>query len=180
MKFGTRELLMILTVFLVPVGAYFGAFRPQLEQIKQDKADLEHKREMLEKLRTETARTADLVSANDEIAQSIDLIEGRLPSNKEVDEIVRQVSALAVQSGLAPPSLKSSKPVAAASYREQPLELTTTGEFKGFYDFLIQLERLPRITRLVNMSIERSRDEGLVDVDFTLSIYFRDDEGGSL
>lgn len=180
MKFGTRELLMILTVFLVPVGAYFGAFRPQLSKIQQDKADLQHKREMLDKLRSETARTADLVAANDEIAGSIELIEGRLPSNKEVDEIVRQVSALAVESGLAPPSLKSSKPVAAATYREQPLQLTTSGEFVGFYDFLLKLERLPRITRLVDMTIDRSREEGLVDVDFTLSIYFRDDEGGTL
>ena len=82
---------------------------------------------------------------------------------------------LAVEAGLEPPSLKSLKPVAAARYREQPLELNTNGTFEGYYTFLQSLERLPRITRIVDLKMEEATD-GDIDFAFTLSIYFREDE----
>ncbi|MEL7473922.1 MAG: type 4a pilus biogenesis protein PilO, partial [Planctomycetota bacterium] len=60
--------------------------------------------------------------------------------------------------------------------REQPLEIETSGEFEGFYQFLQSLERLPRVTRVPNMELKRdSRNDGELDVKFTLSIYFQDE-----
>ncbi|GJM17930.1 MAG: hypothetical protein DHS20C14_01430 [Phycisphaeraceae bacterium] len=175
MRFGLREFVMFLAVILLPVGAYFVAFKPQNVQIEKDREELSHRREMLAKLRAETARNDDLERANMEIAGQIEQIESRLPTSKGVDQIVRQVSVLAVESGLAPPTLKSSKPVAAARYREQPLEMTTTGTFTGYYAFLQSLERLPRITRVVSMKMDEAED-GEIEIAFTLSIYFREDE----
>ncbi|MEQ8770124.1 MAG: type 4a pilus biogenesis protein PilO [Phycisphaerales bacterium] len=175
MRFGVRELVMFLAVLLLPVGAYFVAFRPQNVQIEKDREELAHRRELLAKLRAETARNDDLERANAEIAGQIEKIESRLPTSKGVDQIVRQVSSLAVEAGLAPPSLKSMKPVAAARYREQPLELTTNGTFEGYYTFLQSLERLPRITRIVDLKMEEAKDGG-IEFAFTLSIYFREDE----
>jgi len=162
-------------VLMLPVGAYFGAFRPQNQQIDKDRAELEHRVEMLAKLRAETARNDDLERANSEIGEQIEKIESRLPTSKQVDQIVRQVSVLAIDSGLAPPTLKSENPVAAARYREQPLELTTKGTFEGFYSFLQSLERLPRITRIVELTMGDYED-GQIEFNFTLSIYFREDE----
>ena len=82
MRFGVREFVMFLAVLLLPVGAYFVAFRPQNVQIEKDREELEHRRELLEKLRAETARTADLERANAEIADQIERIESRLPTSK--------------------------------------------------------------------------------------------------
>lgn len=178
MRIGIREFVMFMAVLLLPVGAYFGAFRPQNAQIEKDRAELEHRRELLTKLRAETARNADLQRANTEIAGQITQIESRLPTSKQVDQIVRQVSMLAVESGLAAPNLKSTKPVAAARYREQPLDMTTSGSFEGFYAFLQSLERLPRITRIVDLTLSDAKD-GSLQVAFTLSIYFRQDEGSA-
>lgn len=175
MRFGLREFLMFVAVLMLPVGAYFGAFRPQNRQIDKDQQELEHRRELLTKLRAETAQNDDLERANEEIAGQIEQIEARLPTSKGVDQIVRQVSVLAIESGLAPPTLKSQAAVAAARYREQPLEMSTTGTFEGLYGFLQSLERLPRITRITSMKLAESEDEGL-QIDFTLSIYFREDE----
>lgn len=175
MQLGLREVIMFGAVLLLPVGAYFGAFRPQNQQIDHDRAELAHRVEMLAKLRAETAKNDDLERANAEIGEQIEKIEARLPTSKQVDQIVRQVSVLAIDAGLAPPTLKSAKPVAAARYREQPLEMSTKGTFEGFYTFLQSLERLPRITRVVEMTMSDYED-GLISFDFTLSIYFREDE----
>jgi hypothetical protein len=58
------------------------------------------------------------------------------------------------------------------------------GPFEGFYRFLLELETMPRITRLARMSIreagqkvrgpQRELPPGSVDTQFTLSIYFAD------
>ncbi|RMH30305.1 MAG: hypothetical protein D6692_02345 [Planctomycetota bacterium] len=180
MQFGTRELVLFLTVLLLPVVSYFTIFQPQNERIESAKADITHKQELLTQLRRETARSKDLEAVNNELQERIGEIEARLPNNKAVDQIVRQVSELAIQSGLQPPSLKSEKPVAAARYREQPLTMETEGSFQGYYQFLLNLERLPRITRVVDMKVSESREEGTdIKAEFTLSIYFREDEGSA-
>jgi len=131
-------------------------------------------------LRIETKRNDDLKTANEAIKDRVDEMEALLPSNKEIDLVVRQVSALAVESGLTPPTLKSTKPVAAARFREQPLEMSTDGSFEGFYEFLLAIEHLPRITRIVDMVIKDSNKEDIeIEADFTLSIYFQVDEGAA-
>ncbi len=180
MRFTTRELILFLAVLLVPIVSYFVVFKPQNANIEKASVEIQHKKEKLQAVRAETARNEDLRKANEEINERIGEMESLLPSGKEIDLIVRQVSALAVEAGLTPPTLKSSKPVSAARFREQPLEMSTAGSFEGFYTFLLSLERLPRLTRIVDMTLKDSSEEGVeVEVDFTLSIYFQGDEGSA-
>lgn len=179
MKLGIREIVTFLIVLLIPVASYALVFRPQNRDINAALSEISHKKEVLKRLQDETSRNADLEEANRRIADRIEKDEARLPSSKGVDHIVRQVSSLAVESGLAPPTLKSLKPLEASVYWEQPLEMTTSGTFRGFYEFLRRLERLPRITRVVQMEIKRGRpdaNEPEISVKFTMSIYFQDEE----
>ncbi|MFT5424471.1 MAG: type IV pilus assembly protein PilO [Phycisphaerales bacterium] len=176
MRLGPREMMMLLGVLMIPAGAFMLAFKPQNTRIQEDQVALEHMKEMLDKLRVETAGNDDLEATNSEIATQIDSMESRLPTNKEIDEIIRQVSVLAADSGLGDPTLKTEKPVAAAAYREQPLTMSVSGTWDGFYRFMQQVERLPRITRVVKMTLERDEDLEIVEVEFQLSIYFRQDE----
>jgi Tfp pilus assembly protein PilO len=176
MRFGLRELIMLLVLVAVPVSSYWLVFRPQNHQITLARGEVQHKQSLLEQLRQETARNADLERANAEMKANIAVIEARLPSNKEVDSIVRQVTDLAVQCGLDAPAIKSGKPVKAALYMEQPLEMKTSGDFNGFYQFMTKLEQLPRITRVPDMKLSRSdKTNGVMTAEFTLSIYFQDE-----
>lgn len=178
MRMGIRETVLLAVLLALPLCSYWMVFRPQNREIGVAKKEIEQKRQMLDKLQATTARNDDLQRANEEIRRNISSIEARLPSNKEVDAVIRQVSDLAVDSGLEPPSVESEKPVAAAMYMEQPLKMKINGDFTGFYDFLVKLEQLPRITRIPDMKITRSRDaDGHMLAEFTLSIYFQP-EGG--
>ena len=69
-----------------------------------------------------------------------------------MDSVVRGVSELAIAAGLEAPAIESDKPVKAAVYMEQPLKMKMSGDFNGFYDFLIRLEQLQRITRMPDSS----------------------------
>lgn len=176
MRLGFRELVLILILLAVPLSSYWLVFRPVNAEIEQAKAEVELKREHLAKLRDETARNADLEKENKAIAASIEAFEAKLPSKKDLDAIVRQVSELATAEGLAPPSVKSAKPVKAAMYMEQPLEISTQGNFRAFHQFLRKLEALPRITKVPDLKLKRATDKnGDMLATFTLSIYYVDE-----
>jgi type IV pilus assembly protein PilO len=169
--------LLILLVIAMPVASYFMVFRPQNIAINRVRAEAEHREAMLEKLKEETARNADLEKANQEIQNSVKMIEARLPSSKEVDALVRQVSMLAVERKLDAPSMKSSRPVQSALYMEQPIEIEVSGSFVGFFTFLSDIEKLPRITRVHDLKVTGQSKEGEeLKAEFTLSIYFQDDK----
>lgn len=175
MNLGLRESAALALVLAIPVASYLLVFSPQNREIASAQLEISHKQEMLDKLRVETARNEDLAQANSDIASRISEIEARLPSTKEVDNIVRQISDLAVDSGLTPPTLASGKPIEAGTYWEQPLTVSTSGDFNGYYRFLQKLERLPRITRIPDFTLRRDpKNDGRVVIEFTLSIFFQD------
>ncbi|MBL0927755.1 MAG: type 4a pilus biogenesis protein PilO [Phycisphaerales bacterium] len=178
MRFGIREVVFVMVLLAMPLSAWWLIFRPQNREIMQARSEIEHKERMLEKLAAATQKSADLARANDEIAKGIGLVEGRLPSGKEVEIVLDQIAQLARASKLNIPSVKSLKPVAAARYMEQPLEITVHGDFDQFYGFMLRLEQMERVTRVPQMKLERStkrEDDGVMSATFTLSIYFQPD-----
>lgn len=184
MRIGPREALLLGVLVAFPVASYVLAFRPRNAEIDLAKKEIEHKRTMLRQVQEYTAKEQPLELQIAEIQEKIRLIEAKLPSRKEVDAVVRSISDLAVQCGLESPNIESLKPVSAATYMEQPLKVEMVGPFKagekGFYPFLAKLEQLPRITRLSDMKLTRTKDreeDGRMKAEFTLSIYFQPEEG---
>jgi type IV pilus assembly protein PilO len=177
MDFSPRQLIFIAVLFAVPVAAFFAVFRPQNREINKARAEIEVKRAMLTSLREVTSQTADLQQATKDITETIAKVESRLPTNKEIDNVLRDVARIAAQCGLKVPRfVKSEQTRQAGTAQEQPIDLEITGDFDGFYRFLIELEKLPRITRLTDMNISRVEDrdrDGLMKGSFKLSIYYQ-------
>ncbi len=174
MRMGFREVVLLAVLLALPLLAWWLVFRPQNAEIGQAGLKIKQKTEMLDELQATTSKNGDLARQNEENHKKIEAIEARLPSSKEVDQVVRQVSELAVQSGLEPPGIESDKPVAAATYMEQPLKMKISGDFNGFHGFLKKLEDLPRVTRIPDMKITRATEvNGHMRAEFTLSIYFQ-------
>jgi len=177
MRFGIRELLLLGVLLAVPLVSYLLVFRPQNAQIDRAREEIALRRDKLERLREESQRRGTLEAATEQIASRIDSIEARLPTNKELAGVVRQISDLATEAGLRQPEITTEKPVRAALYMEQPLKIELTGDFRGFYQFLLELERMRRITRMTDLEVKRSDAiDGHMVAEFTLSIYFQDEE----
>src|SRR5204863_5234946 len=82
MKSGFRQFLFFVVLLAVPLASFFLVFRPQNREIARARLEIDHKQAMLEKLRQATGQSADLARANQEIRQSIDAIQARLPTTK--------------------------------------------------------------------------------------------------
>jgi type IV pilus assembly protein PilO len=169
-----RQMFLFLVLLAVPIASYFLVFAPQNKRIEKAKQEITHKQAMLEKLREATAQSEDLARANLQMRDSIEAIQARLPSGKEMDEVLRQVSMIATKCGLKVPKFqKNDKPVPAGLAMEQPIDVEITGDFDGFYAFLLELEQLPRITRIPELQITRSeKTDGEMQAKFVLSVYY--------
>jgi type IV pilus assembly protein PilO len=174
-----RQSFFFVVLLAVPISSYFLVFRPQNERIARARQEIEHKQAMLEKLREATAQSDDLQKTNQEIRQSIDAIRARLPTTKEMPDVLRQVAVLAARNGLEVPNFKNAdKPASAGVAMEQRIDVEITGDFDGFYRFLQEMERMPRITRVPDMQIERAdKTDGEMKTKFSLSVYYEGDTG---
>ena len=94
-----------------------------------------------------TAGIDDLNDKIDELQKAIKFFESKLPQEKEVDKILKEVWQMAEANSLQTKTVKTLKTERGPSYSEQPIQMSLSGDFNGFYSFLLQLEKLPRITR---------------------------------
>ena len=181
MRFGPREVVFFLVLLVVPVASYFYVFQPRNAEIKQAQIEVESKQAKLDKLREVSEKIDDIGLAIDRGRAAIQLVETKLPSARDVEVILEDVWELAAASRLNVRSVKSERPVPAAGYMEQPLRIVMEGQFEGFYEFLLALESLPRITRIHEMKLERQaagrrgdqgESNGVMKAEFVLSIYF--------
>lgn len=184
MRIGTRELLFVIVLLAVPVASFYYVFKPRNTQISQARAEISAKQERLSTLAAVVSKIDDIGAEIEKGRESVQLIEAKLPNEQDVEGILEQVWQTAKRNHLIVKSVKSDKPVPAAHYMEQPLKVEMAGEFDGFYQFLLELEKLPRITRVHQMKIDRAGGKkvgpndpelppGSMKVGFTLSIYFQ-------
>jgi len=181
MQFGSREVILLIVLLVVPVASYFYVFKPRNHEIRQAQIEVESKQAKLDNLREVTEKINDIGLAIDQGRAAIQLVEAKLPSARDVEVILEDVWELAAASRLSVKSIKSERPVPAAGYMEQPLRISMEGRFDGFYTFLLALESLPRITRIHELKLERKgvgrsgNDDdpsGVMKAEFVLSIYF--------
>lgn len=173
-----RQLLFFAVLLALPIASYFLVFKPQNREIEKAKKEIELKESLLAKLKEATAQTEDLQRANEQIRDAIAAIQARLPSTKEMDNVLRQVSNLASRAGLKVPQFKKSDKTGPAGLAfEQPTDIEITGDFDGFYKFLLDLEQLPRITRIPDLSIVRSdKVDGEMKTKLVLSVYYEGEQ----
>ncbi len=189
MRFGIRELIFMLVLLAVPIVSFLYVFKPRNGEIQQALTEMEVKQARLDKLDVMTDQIEDIGLAIEQGRESIAMIEAKLPSEQDVEGILEQVWQIAESHRLTQKSVKSEKTVPAAQYRELPLKMVMEGSWDGFYQFLQELEKLPRITRMHQLHIERASyrggpgsenlPEGSMTAEFILSIYFEPNSGSS-
>jgi type IV pilus assembly protein PilO len=180
MRFGFRELVFFIVLLAVPAASLLYVFKPRNEDIRQALAEIDRKEATLNRLDAITSKIEDIGLAIEDGRESIRVIEAKLPSEEGVEDILEQVWQIAKSNNQTVKSVKSEKPVPAAHYRELPLKMVMEGEFDGFYQFLLELEKLPRITRMHEIKLEKNEGQrgrsniqsGDMRAEFTLSIYF--------
>lgn len=176
MRFGFRELIFVIAMLGLLGSSYLLVFQKASARRDTLQADLEQKNRALANLRQATAGIEDLNGKIDELQKAIEFFESKLPQEKEVDKILKEVWQMAEANSLQTKTVKTLRAERSAGYSEQPIQMTLSGDFPGFYAFLLQLEKLPRITRVTQMDLKKMDErDGAMSANVTLSIFFEPD-----
>jgi type IV pilus assembly protein PilO len=179
MKFGIRELILVSAMIALLICSYFFVFAPRNTKRADDREKIATMRQALTNLKQATSGIDDLGKKIEELQQAISFFEKKLPQEKEVDKILKEVWQMAEANSLQTKTVKTLKSERGPNYSEQPIQMNLSGDFNGFYAFLLQLEKLPRITRVSHMKLEKiSERDGEMTAQLTLSIFF-EPEGGN-
>jgi len=171
----TGPLRILLTVLGLAIGAGLAAgfvVYPLLQQTAADHEAIRARRAELVKVQRVVHRISDLKQEIKRLEDALAFFEDRLPEEREIDVILREVWLIADAQSLSPRRIQTSRPENHPRYNTQPITMTLDGRFDRFYEFLLGLERLPRITKVRQMQITKSpTEEGVVEVDLLMDIF---------
>lgn len=173
MRFGIRELVFVALMIGLAAASYLFVFKPDAEKRAAMQANIAARKKAMTDVRAATAGITDMARKMDELEQAIKFFESKLPQQKDLDKIVKDVWKTADKHSLQTRVIKTRKAEKSAGCTEQPIELGLSGDFKGFYAFLLDLEKLPRLTQLNQMKLDKIMNrDGEMQANLTLSIFF--------
>jgi len=182
MRIGQRELVFFLVLAALPLAAYFWPWDTPFTglkrwnaQIAEARQKVQKKQQKLDRLATMQKRIDSLGEEIDKLSRSIKKFEKKLPAQREVEVVLREVSKKARKHDLTLESFRGAQIEPAARYAELPIRMKISGGFDGFYSFLTDVENLPRITRVPSMNLKKLKKndaDGQMRASMVLSIFF--------
>lgn len=177
MNATTRILLTVLGIGAAAAAVAFLLVMPMQRQIEADQAATEQRRAELVALERVARRITDVKDEIRRLEAALTSFENRLPQQREIDVVLREVWRIAEARSLVTRSVRTTSVETMPRYSSQPITISLEGTFEGFYQFLLDLERLPRLTKVRQLQIAKSpADERMVQVDVLMDIFFEKQE----
>jgi Tfp pilus assembly protein PilO len=180
MNNNTRQIIFFVILIAVPLGAWIFVFHPRNQAIASARVDVDLKVAQLEELREVESINANLEVTLGDLQFALEDLRARIPDAAGVEDVLRRIAEIAQDNKLVIRSFRREKGVTAAHYTEMPLETVIEGLFSGVHQFLFDLERMPRITRILDMNIEKPArmvrgsnqlSNGHIRAEMTITIY---------
>jgi len=176
MASGFRKAVFFGLLLCVAVVGYQYMIKPANKHLAEAKMRVQAKLDKLAEFEEATAAAEDLTKQLEQLQQAIEFFESKLPPTSEIHKVLEQVTVIAQKQGLKPKTIRTLKKKDNSGYVEQPLKMQLQGNFKSFYSFLLELEKLPRIMKLRELQLEKQTEqEGQISADFIVSIFFQNE-----
>jgi type IV pilus assembly protein PilO len=152
--------------------------KPANQALKTKSQELQVNMAKLKTLETEKVKAENLEAQLDKMENAITFFENKLPHKSQIHQVLSQVSDIVNRNNLKPRTNKTQKVKQIAGYIELPLQMELSGNFKNYYSFLLELEKLDRITKIREMDLTLDQDNpGNIKSEFIVSIFFQDING---
>lgn len=174
MKLGLREIIFMLLLGALPLSAKFWIFDPANKHIKEQQQAIKDNRQKLNDCQDALILIEDLNAELKRHEEAVAFFESKLPGEHEIHKVLEQVTRIARDHKLETKLFKTLGAKPFARYSEQPIRMEIYGDFDAYYEFLLDVERMPRITKIMEMNLEDKdkNNDGMMNACFTLSIFF--------
>jgi len=175
---GLRKAVFFALMFSLAVVGYQYMIKPANKHLAESKSRVEAKMAKLVEFEKATEAAEGLTKQLEQLQEAIVFFESRLPPKSQIYEVLEQVTVIAQKEGLKPKTIRTLSKKNNSGYIEQPLRMELVGNFKAFYSFLLELEKLPRIMKIRELELDKqANDEGQIAADFIVSIFFQNETG---
>jgi type IV pilus assembly protein PilO len=175
---SVRKIVFFVLLVGVACIAYKFMIKPANKHLAEQKAQLDVKLAKLDEFEDASSAAEGLNKQVEQLAEAVEFFESKLPPTSEIDKVLRDVTVISEKQGLKPKSIRTLKRKDNSGYVEQPIKMELVGNFKSFYSFLLELEKLPRIMKIRQLEVEKAKTlEGQITTDFVVSIFFQNAAG---
>ena len=170
-KLETRHKIFFFVLSLAIVGMVFYTYVYQSQQqcLAQLNTDLQMTKQKVQVLEGFLAQHPDLKQYEKELQDKTDLVNSKLPADKDISSFIMQVEDSAKKTNV---KLNRVKPIGEENkenYRGIKVELDITGDYFQTLEFLKKLEQLQRFNTVTDMSVQ-AKDE-ILNSKLSLLVY---------
>ena len=174
MNGGFRKVVFFVLIISVAVAGYQYMIKPANKHLYETKERVQAKLDKLEEFEKAAAAAEGLTKQLEQLQEAITFFESKLPPTSEIAKVLEQVTVIAQKQGLKPKTIRTLKMKNNSGYVEQPLKMGLVGDFNSFYSFLLELEKLPRIMKIRELTLDKEdKGEGKIEAEFIVSIFFQ-------
>jgi Tfp pilus assembly protein PilO len=161
MSFGAQvAVFALLGALLYGVFWYF-FYSPMQQEIENKTTQRRNLQAEVENARTTAARLPEFRREVERKEATLQALSRILPSQKEVDDLLRKVQQLAAESSLEVLRFKPEATRPQDFYAEWPISLELDGSYHNLAYFFDRLSRLSRIVNVSNLEIDAKRDPSI-------------------
>lgn len=175
----TQKIVFGVTLLAILVGAgYFLLLSPKMVEVDGLRGQRASKQTELLQAKALAASLARFKQEAEALRAKLEAAKERLPSEKEIPGLYRQVSDLAFQSGLSVSLFQPKELVTKDVYQEVPITVSAEAGYHQLGNFFDRLAHLPRIVNLVDLKLAGiARPTGTLRADLILATYVFRPEG---
>jgi len=178
------NIAIIITSLIVIIGVFILLIYPLYEQIKTLNQEIQIKQQQEESLQNRLTQLKELETNYNKAKDKSQTINIALPNEKQIPEILVQLSNIAGESGMTLTEItptkeqkeKSASSASSALYKELPLNIKLSGSFKGLKNYLSGIEKNLRIMDTNAISIEKDTqnpENKLLNISLLVVAYFQ-------
>lgn len=168
----------VILFLVLAVGGYYFLLTPKMAEVSGLRQQRAAKEAELIQSRAVAASLARFKQEAQALRERLEAAKERLPSEREIPGLYRQVSDMAHQTELAVTLFEPKGPSTKDIYQEVPIAVAADTGYHQLGNFFDRLSRLPRIVNLIEMKLTGiSRPTGTVRAELTLATYVFRPEG---
>jgi type IV pilus assembly protein PilO len=177
LKLSTSRKILILGVIVVAISAaYFVTFfTPEKEQVDAMKMELNKLTEQLEKSKAISRDLEKYKAQVEQMNQELDRAKTQLPTEKEIPDILKNITRLEKDSQLESTLFKPKPDEVQPYYARVPIELSIVGSYHNTGAFFDRVSKQPRIINVVDFNMTKlnakGRDEATIKTSCLLNTY---------
>ncbi len=155
---------------------------PKQKEIQALNGKIDDQNNQIAASQAKGARLDVLIKENEQLLQRLNELKEQLPEEKEISNLLKQVSDICIDSGL---DMKSWRPGHKVKHPsgivdETPVSVAVIGTYHDFGKFLSNLTKLNRIVNVKNIQIgspQMVRGSDVLQISFTASTFSAIPEG---